>query len=276
VDITRLVRSACVVAAIGGAAPTAAVDLGSAPWRGSIKVDPTPIVEAEPRFYFGVRGGLAFARDTVTQLNPQDDVATAYDTGHFIGGMAGLHLRRLTGIRGLRADIEAGLRRADVDAHIDGARRSGGPNAFGRTDVTYGLVSLYYDFDTATLIRPFIGAGIGIAAVKFKNHSSIDFGFFVPLINDSSTALAHHLTAGLNVELSKSLTLEAAYRYFSTDGTDLTSAYGERSEINRGGLPAAFFLCVVRLGPLSTPALWARYTSSRWSSCRCARGGSRS
>jgi opacity protein-like surface antigen len=237
--LTKLVHAGVMTAVIGVVAPVLAADLGGGS-RGSIKDDPAPIVETEPRFYFGVRGGLAFLQGTdfgVSLAGSPNKVTSNYDAGYFAGGMLGMHLYRLTGVRGLRGDVEAGLHRSDV-RRLTSATSVGEPFVFGGTDIAYGLASLYYDFPASGRLRPFIGAGAGIAAVRLKSH-----GADVPvlgtiirllLVDDSSVAFAYHVTAGLNFEISKSVTLEAAYRYLGTVGAELAAndAVRTRSDVD--------------------------------------------
>jgi opacity protein-like surface antigen len=228
--IRPLALSALVFAASAGAH---AADLGGGPRGGSLKdpPPPPPVTYAEPafRYYLALRGGWTFPDDTNFNVAGLS-VANEYDTGYFIAGAVGVKLGGATGIGGLRGDIEAGYKNADVSAHVlsTGARFSGGAQR-GSTDTTYVMASLYYDFDTGSRIRPFIGAGGGIADVNFDSHGTSTTG---TLLDSNATAYAYHLTAGLNFELAPGLQLETAYRYFGTAGADLTAIDGTKTSID--------------------------------------------
>ena len=205
--------AACTFAAY---APAGAADL-----RGQPSLKDAPYVDNTPtyRYYLGIKGGWTFPQDTdfnALGLN----LNTSYDTGYVISGVAGVELSRSSAGR-LRGDIEAGYSSANA---------SGG-SAFGRTGITFGLASLYYDFETGTVFKPFIGAGGGIAGVDFKNHGFSPIG---TLLNSSDTAYAYHLTAGASVALSASTEVELAYRYFGTTGAELRAVDGTRTSVDTG------------------------------------------
>lgn len=208
----------------------AAADLGGR--RGSIKDTPPPPAFVEPvpthKFYLAVRGGISFPEETdfnALGLNIENE----YSTGYFIGGAAGIN--NLLGVPGLRGDIEIGYTETDVDSHNVGGVNFSGANAFGSTSLTYGLASIYYDFNTGTIVKPFIGAGGGIAQVDFDNHGVSAVG---TVLSSSETAYAFHITAGANVEITKDLNFELAYRYLGTTGAELTAVDGTKTDVDTG------------------------------------------
>jgi opacity protein-like surface antigen len=216
--------------AIGALATSAAAaDLGGR--RGSIKDDaPAPYVEAVPtyKFYLALRGGLAFPDDTdfnALGLNIENE----YQTGYFVSGAAGIN--NVFGMRGLRGELELGYSSSDVDSHTVGGTKFTGNAAFGSTNMTYGLASLYYDFNIGSIVKPFIGAGGGIADVDFDNHGVSATG---TVLSSNETAYAYHLTAGANVEITQDLNFELAYRYLGTTGAELTSVNGTKTEVDTG------------------------------------------
>ena len=205
------------LAAIGtliAAAPAGAADL-----RGQPSLKDAPYVDNTPtyRYYLGVKGGFTFPQDTDFNVLGAN-LNNSYDTGYVVSGVVGVELARSPSGR-LRGDIEAGYSSADVSSGI----------AFGRTATTFGMASLYYDFETGTVIKPFIGAGGGIADVDFKNHGISPGGV---LLNSSDTAYAYHLTAGASVALSASTDVELAYRYFATTGAELRAIDGTKTSVD--------------------------------------------
>ncbi len=210
----------------GLAGPAIAADLGGG--RGSIKDPPLAYVEDVPtyKFYLAVRGGLSFPEDT--SFNTLGlGITNEYDLGYFFSGAAGVS--NLAGVRGLRGELEVGYTQSDIESHNVGGVKFTGGNAFGRSALTYGLASLYYDFNTGTIVRPFIGAGGGIADVSFENYGVTGVG---SVLDSSDTAYAYHITAGANVEITKSLNFELAYRYLGTTGAELTARDGTKTEVD--------------------------------------------
>ncbi len=75
------------------------------------------------------------------------------------------------------------------------------------------LLSAYYDLDTGSPLRPFIGGGLG--------YSTISFGNVAPSPNgvrpgNSEGLLAYQARAGVNYTLSPETELYVAYRFFGT------------------------------------------------------------
>jgi opacity protein-like surface antigen len=221
--IAALVVAVATVTTVSSAA--VAADYGRG---GSIKDEPVEQV-SPAKFYFAVRGGATFPTDTDFDVLGTS-VDNEYDTGYFIGGALGV--TGLLGVRGLRGDIELGYSEADIESHdVAGVGKFTGGDAFGSTSIFYGLASIYYDFDTGTIVKPFIGAGGGIADVSFEGHGVSPLGV---VMDDSSTAYAYHVTAGVNFQLAANLNLELAYRFLGTTGAELTAVDGTKTEVDTG------------------------------------------
>ncbi len=180
----------CAAAAMFGLSSFAAsaADLGGAPYRGSIKDE--PLLEAPYRYYFAVRGGVTFPSDVDVRFGP----AVEQDTGFTVSGAAGIRLDGI-GLRGFRGELEGGYTEATNSNYI------------GNTSVSFGLASIYYDFQTGTPFRPFVGGGVGVGNLDVDGISD--------------TALAYHGTAGIAFDLGRGFDLELAYRYFGVSGADL-------------------------------------------------------
>lgn len=232
----KVTFAAIATASMAVGAATAA-DLGGR--RGSIKDSPPPAyVQEIPsyKFYLAVRGGLSFPDDT--DFNTLGvNIGNEYDTGYFISGAAGIN--NLLGVGGLRGELEIGYSDADIKSHSVGGTKFTGNNAFGNTNLTYGLASIYYDFNTGTIVKPFIGAGGGIADVSFDDHGVSATG---TVLSDSAIAYAYHVTAGANVEITKSLNFELAYRYLGTTGAELTARDGTTTSVDTGDHQVLFGL----------------------------------
>jgi opacity protein-like surface antigen len=72
----------------------------------------------------------------------------------------------------------------------------------------------YWDFATSNKVMPFIGAGIGLARHTTSDQIFKSGGVVIGVIHgDTSTEFAYHVGGGVGIHLSRSLVLEAAYRY---------------------------------------------------------------
>src|SRR5262249_53984481 len=81
----------------------------------------------------------------------------------------------------------------------------------GRIKVIAGLANGYYDFDTGTKLRPFVGAGVGIAQVK------LDGGPF----HDDDTGFAYQFQTGVAYPINERLSAQVAYRYLGVNDVKL-------------------------------------------------------
>lgn len=81
----------------------------------------------------------------------------------------------------------------------------------GRIKVLAGLVNGYYDFDTGTPFRPFVGAGIGIGQVKLDGGP----------IHDDDTGFAYQLQTGVAYPINPQLSAQVAYRYLGVNDVKL-------------------------------------------------------
>lgn len=153
--------------------------------------------------------------DHPTLPNMKLDADSIFDRGWAVSGRLG-H----AWLTGWRADLELAYRRNSVEkSKFTG---TDGVNFFQREDLgarghSYSFAILangYFDFLNASILTPYIGAGIGAVQVGGKFNSSYN-----PIIqhsdssNDSDWGLAVQGTAGLSVALSKQLSLVADYRY---------------------------------------------------------------
>jgi OOP family OmpA-OmpF porin len=76
----------------------------------------------------------------------------------------------------------------------------------GKTETLGGFANAYYDFRPDSVWRPFVGAGVGLAQVKYRGAD--DAGF------------AYQLKAGVAHPFSDRLTGEVAYRYLGVTGVE--------------------------------------------------------
>jgi len=130
-------------------------------------------------------------------------------TRNTLGGAiaAGYYLRHLDARVPLRAEIEYAAR-GDVRASWDrnSALATGGFKALFNVQTLQANV--YWDIDTGTAFRPFIGGGMGIsfihASYKPENGSSY---------SDTTTGFAWNAGAGVAYDINETVTVDLAYRF---------------------------------------------------------------
>lgn len=195
--------------------------------------------------YIGVSGGIALPGDSSNPGEFDADVAatpdfdaipagtelgweTENDNGYAISGQFGYAFEN--GIRveleGAYTDYDVGTHTgltvggADIDA-VDSAVLTRGPAdaanptvgaviADGQGSVkNYGLFgNVYYDIDTGSAIKPYVGAGLGYQWTEVNySPSGVDVG------DDDDGVLAYQLMAGASFELSDQAELFGQYTY---------------------------------------------------------------
>jgi opacity protein-like surface antigen len=200
--------------------------------------------------YIGVSGGVTLPNDSAnsgafdTAVPATPDFAaipadttlgwqTEFDPGYAINGQIGYAFEN-----GFRIELDAAFSRYDIDTHrgltvgganIDavdvavltrGAPAAGNPTvgaviADGQGRVSnFGLFgNVFYDFDTGSDFKPFVGAGIGYqwADIRFA-PSGVD------VADDSDGGFAYQLMAGASLALSERAEVFGQYTW--RDRTD--------------------------------------------------------
>jgi opacity protein-like surface antigen len=129
-----------------------------------------------------------------------------------------------------RAEIALGYRSQKVDSAL-----TSNVGVFAASGGKVKALSLdlngYYDFPVSGPVKPYLGAGVGVAQVK------IDDG----LLDDKGDALTLQAMAGASVAVSPRISLfaEARYQYTGSIKVKTTSPSGERNEKLTMTAPAA-------------------------------------
>jgi OmpA-OmpF porin, OOP family len=84
----------------------------------------------------------------------------------------------------------------------------------GKIKLLAGLANAYYDFDTGTKLRPFIGAGVGLGQVKLDGGSAIE---------DDDTGFAYQLQTGIAYPITDRIFAQVGYRYLGVADVKLGS-----------------------------------------------------
>ncbi|MHA7872751.1 MAG: outer membrane protein [Hyphococcus sp.] len=155
---------------------------------------------------------------------------TEFDTGYAVQGAIG----RRYGL--FPAEVEVAYQNNNVSTHNNvlaggialanedaGVLVTGAPGNLGVTvadlvadgqgDVStiFVMANLFYDLETGTPFKPYIGAGAGVGFVDVQYTPSA-----TTIIDDNSTQFAYQAMAGVAYEVSPTTELFAGYRYRAT------------------------------------------------------------
>lgn len=98
-----------------------------------------------------------------------------------------------------------------------------GEGDYASTSVLLNTFSVYRN---ARHFRPYLGVGIGVARITAKGLS---LGA-QPLSDDATMVLAYQFGTGVDVVLTRTLTLDLGYRLFNTTKAKLQEASGDKFE----------------------------------------------
>ena len=160
--------------------------------------------------YLSLNGGAVWVDDS--DLSGGDfDGELSYDAGYVVNAAFGNAYAN-----GVRAELELAYRQSDIDElSIDGWDSG---SVDGDVSAVAGMVNAYYDFDTGSEFKPFIGAGLGYASVELDadDGGSEDDGVF-----------AYQLMAGVGFAVSKQVSLDLQYRFFATEDPEFDDVESE-------------------------------------------------
>lgn len=117
---------------------------------------------------------------------------------------------------GIRAEIEYAYRALKSKTSVE--EGGAGKEKFGMQ--TY-MLNGYYDISTGTIVKPYVGAGLGLADIKVKYQDVED------LVSISKTKFAWNLNAGVGFEVAENITVDVGYRYLKVE--DVKKNFGDSS-----------------------------------------------
>ena len=166
-----------------------------------------------------VAGGLgaSFPNDVVITQPGTTPLTTELDTGILATGAFGRSFDNQI----FRAEAEVLYNTNDVST----LSVPGGGSATAGGDIsTLGLmVNGYYDIDTNSKWRPYIGGGIGGANVSINSLSSLG----VLIADDDTTVFAYQVKVGVAYEFTQALAGTLGYRFFATEDADFVDLAGD-------------------------------------------------
>lgn len=164
----------------------------------------TPVAHAasEKGFYGALGGGGVLTEDAETEpgLGAVPGAEASFDVGFGALGAVGYDWGDL------RSEFELSYRRSELDGI------SGFANTDGHLSNLGVMVNALYDFDTASAVTPYIGAGVGLAHLGTDNWKSGAVG----LTDDSTAEFAYQGIVGLSMAITDRLDLFADYRYLAS------------------------------------------------------------
>ncbi|MDD2388981.1 MAG: outer membrane beta-barrel protein [Desulfobacterales bacterium] len=90
-------------------------------------------------------------------------------------------------------------------------------NSDGDVETWVFMLNGFYDFENSSPFTPYAGGGIGFAQIDIN-----DFSVYNHTVgNDEDTVFAYQLGAGINYEISESISLDLSYKYLVTDDPEL-------------------------------------------------------
>lgn len=203
-------------------------------------VEQANTVQPVSGFYIGSLSSVNFLDDTSFGVGGTT-VSTDYDVGFYSALRAGYAFGAY-GFVSPRAELELGYGTASVDEHSVGGVGLGGINSFGDARTFQGYVNGYLDIPLAadgamSAITPYVGGGVGFMNLDLRKQGVAGIA---TLMDDSDTAFAYHLDAGVginlqgiglfsNVSLFDNTTLDIGYRFTAADNFDFTSQAGTTS-----------------------------------------------
>lgn len=153
--------------------------------------------------YLELQGGGSFWDDADVSASGIGSGSVKFDDGWTAGGALGFRAFHM-----LRLEAHGSFRRADLDSvEVGGVDLSGD----GWAGTASFLGNAYFDLPIPFPIRPYVGAGAGVAIFSADvNGSAVS-------VDDDDTEFAWNVMGGLLWPVFRHLELDARYRYITSD-----------------------------------------------------------
>jgi len=165
--------------------------------------------------YAGGSAGAVFVRDSTVDDDFGNHFEASLDPGFTIAGVGGYDFGRF------RVDGHVRYLIADLDKFT-----SSGASARVRGDlqVVSVIFNGWIDFENSSILTPFVGAGVGAAAVRISDVRSMGSRLYG---SDTATVFAYQAGAGLSFDVTARARLDIAYAYHATSDPSFESATAE-------------------------------------------------
>ena len=174
---------------------------------------------AEPStWYVSLFGGVSFLEDVDTLYEGEGEYSVETDTGFIVGGALGTRVWDP-----VRLEVEVSYAEwggdhytADYNGPFEGSVQ-------GHLDALFVLGNIWFDIDTGTVFRPYLGGGAGVAwadaNAPFDGDDSEGYG-------DGEMGFAFQLGGGLQFDLAEHVALDIGYRFKGVLDVDLDDTDG--------------------------------------------------
>jgi opacity protein-like surface antigen len=167
---------------------------------------------ASPAFskdlYITVFGGASLPRDlTFDGVGIDQHYTLGLNTGYVAGGAIGMDVTDA-----VRAEIEishAVWKSADSVTSVDSFGASNTSPASGNVNATYLLANAWMDFDTGSILTPYLGGGVGLGWLSGDTIFGAPNGFGT----STGAGFAFQVGTGVKVDLSENMALDVGYRF---------------------------------------------------------------
>ena len=169
--------------------------------------------------YVSLQAGASFLSDA-DNAGGGVSIESSFDTGFNVGGAIGYGIRN----SGIRIEGEVSYRVNDLDnltvtndGGVGAALGVGSLNglslaADGDVSALSGMVNVFYDFQLANSVKPYVGGGIGVARLSINDAAVLG----ITLVDDDDIVFAYQVGGGVGFEATPTTTIFLDYRYFAT------------------------------------------------------------
>lgn len=169
--------------------------------------------------YLGLSAGYNWTRDTNV------NAGTALNGMDFSEGYTGILEGGYRFDNGLRPALEVGYSTDVVDNITGGPAGRFGSGGNMNALTIMGVVN--YDFHTGTALRPYVGAGVGLARLHLERVGALSAPGV--LYDDWDSAFAWQVGAGFSYAVAPDMDVTVGYRYLDTDKGTFKAA-GQRAK----------------------------------------------
>jgi len=117
---------------------------------------------------------------------------------------------------------------AEISRRAAGLKSVAATAASGEALATSLMVNALYDLDVDSVVKPYVGVGVGLADVNIKNGTP----FGGSLINKSDSVAAAQGIVGASYAMNDKIDLFGDYRYYKTAKADFTTAVGTKTSMD--------------------------------------------
>jgi len=117
---------------------------------------------------------------------------------------------------------------AEISRRAAGLKSVAATAASGEALATSLMVNAIYDLDVDSVVKPYVGVGVGLADVNIKNGTP----FGGSSINKSDSVTAAQGIVGASYAMNDKIDLFGDYRYYKTAKADFTTAVGTKTSMD--------------------------------------------